>query len=45
MYLGEVVRQCILALIKDFVLFRGYISPQLSNKDSFTTIYVSEFCR
>lgn len=44
MYLGEIVRQCILSLIKDFVLFRGYISPQLGKKDSFTTIYVSEFC-
>lgn len=45
MYLGEIVRQCLIGLISDFTLFRGRVSEQLQQKDSFTTIYVSEFCR
>lgn len=44
MYLGEIVRQCILSLIKEYVLFAGRTTPELNKKDSFTTLYVSDFC-
>lgn len=44
MYLGEIVRQCLLHLIKMFVLFRGKVSSQLAVQNSFLTMYVSDFC-
>jgi len=44
MYLGEIVRLCILSLIKEHVLFRGVASKEIQVKNSFLTQHVSEFC-
>lgn len=45
MYLGELVRQCILHLIKSHILFKGKISDEMGTKYSFLTKHVSDFCR
>ncbi|XP_018407907.1 PREDICTED: hexokinase-3 [Nanorana parkeri] len=42
MYLGEIVRQVLIELTKDRILFRGKISEQLNTRDLFPTKYLSQ---
>lgn len=41
MYLGEIVRQILLALVEEQVLFCGKSSHKLQNKDIFQTKFLS----
>ena len=45
MYLGEIVRLCLLKLIEAKALFDGKMPLFLKNNDSFYTKYVSEMER
>ncbi len=45
MYLGEVARQVLLALIKERVIFSGVITPQLEKQGSFETRFLSDIAR
>ncbi|XP_040200337.1 hexokinase-3 isoform X1 [Rana temporaria] len=42
MYLGEIVRQVLIELTKDRILFRGKISEQLNTRGLFPTKYLSQ---
>ncbi|XP_072257136.1 hexokinase-3 [Pyxicephalus adspersus] len=45
MYLGEIVRQVLIELTKDGILFRGKISKQLNTRGLFPTKYLSQIER
>ncbi|KAM5170455.1 hexokinase-3 isoform 2-T2 [Mantella aurantiaca] len=42
MYLGEIVRQVLIELTKDGILFRGKVSEQLNTRGLFPTKYLSQ---
>ena len=45
MYLGETARQVLLDLIKEKVIFKGVVTPQLEKDGSFETRFLSDIAR
>ena len=45
MYMGEIVRLCIVKLVKEKLLFQGLMTDELATRQRFYTKYVSEIER